>query len=232
MNKETHHNSPHNHTEIPKIERSQLLLIGAEHDVHYKNTRDLIPKHLVEKLDVIRNQFPNVAYRGNDITEIMKTLYPSYSSLPSSRSNQVRAYQNSFVTSFSVLMRMHEIGNVTFPGDAPMQSLYEKDFDQHVTEDTKQITPWYLDDALIAPDDTSSLYDMDYPFRVGHTFDRSIPTFYKEHQDYCDAVDIWAYSAVPTYLEKESSMFLPVAAGQLEAYFTVQDLHSYRNQFN
>jgi hypothetical protein len=204
MNKE-----PTNYNEnlgIPLPNRERLLLAGAMFDVSY--TEKTSDHYLNNTLEFMKENYPGVVQRAVDISTVIRDVYPP---LPGDTlSNEMRAYQNTYITGFALLSQLYHDAGRELPKDVALDELQ----------------PWYRNECFneqLAPDD---IIGGTYAVNIAKELDFSNHTFYQEQPDFCDTMDVWASHRIPTMNVSRSVRFAVMAA-ESEVFRTVEDLQNF-----
>jgi hypothetical protein len=205
MNKEPRNDN--NETQgIPLPNRETILLTAAMFDVPHTEKSD--EHYLSHTLAFMKENYPGVVQRAVDISTVMCDIYPP---LPGNRfSNEMRAYQNTYITGFALLCQLYHDADRKLPKDIALDELQ----------------PWYRHECFneqVAPND---VIGETYAVNVAKELDYSNYTFYREQTDFCDAMDVWAAHRIPTMNESRSVRFAVMAA-ESEVFRTMEDLENF-----
>lgn len=195
---------------IPLPNRETMLLTGAMFDVPHTEKSD--EHYLSRTLTFMKENYPGVVQRAVDISTVVRDIYPP---IPGDAfSNEMRAYQNTYITGFALLCQLYHDAGRELPEDVALDELQ----------------PWYRNECFneqVAPND---VIGGTYAVNIAKELDYSNYTFYREQTDFCDAMDVWATHRIPTMNESRSMRFAVMAA-ESEVFRTMEDLENFnRNE--
>lgn len=209
MNKEPNNYNNNENLGIPLPSREQMLLTGATFDVAHTEKTD--EHYLNSTLAFMKENYPSVVQRVVDISTVISDIYPP---LPGDTlSNEVRAYQNTYITGFALLCQLYHDAGRELPQDIPLG----------------EFQPWYQNECFNEQVAPSDIIGGTYAVNVAKELDYSNYIFYREQTDFCDTMDVWATHRIPTMNDSRHVRFAVMAA-QSEVFRTMEDLQSFSHQ--